>query len=382
MWATLCMLLSACSPSGNTGTEMTIYPPTSLKEMQERGWDEADVILFTGDAYVDHPSFGAAVIARSLDSMDVRVAVVPQPNWQDDLRDFRKLGRPRLFFGVAAGAMDSMLNHYTAFRKRRHNDAYTPGGRSGARPDYPTIEYTSILKRLFPDVPVVLGGIEASLRRLTHYDYWQNRLRQSILVDSGADMLVYGMGEAPMQEIVRLLGRGVPFQSINTVPQTSFLVEGPDNVPKNKRWRTLELHSHRECLGDKKIFAENFVTIETNSNNMDQARLVQATDGGIVVVNPAMPQMDSSDLDRIYDLPFTRKPHPRYRKKEPIPAYEMIRDSVTIHRGCFGGCSFCTISAHQGKFVTSRSRESVLREIRQIAGDSDFKGHITDLGGP
>ncbi len=367
---------------GNSGIDLTTFLPTTIKEMEKLGWDYVDVILFSGDAYIDHPSFGTAVIARVLESIGLRVAVVPQPNWQDDLRDFKKFGRPRLFFGVSAGNMDSMLNHYTAFRRKRSTDAYTPGNRAGARPDYPTIVYTKILKELYPDIPVIIGGIEASLRRLTHYDYWQDSLKGSILHESGADLLVYGMGEKAITDIVRLMEKGIPFHRIDTVPQTAIWVNSEDDIPKNKHWRTIELHSHEDCLKDSDAYAENFTVIETESNKMEQARLIQKAEKGYIIVNPASTAMTEEELDHIYSLPYTRKPHPRYRKKEPIPAFDMVKDSITLHRGCFGGCSFCTISAHQGKFITSRSRQSIMDEVKKIAESEDFHGHITDLGGP
>lgn len=357
------------------------FLPTSAREVKARGWERPDVIIFSGDAYIDHPSFGAAVIGRVLESLNLKVAIVPQPNWQDDLRDFRKLGAPRLFFGVSAGAMDSMVNHYTAAKRKRSDDAYTPGGRSGARPDRPTIVYTRILKQLFPETPVIIGGIEASLRRLTHYDYWSNTLKPSILADSGADLLVYGMGEKPMTEICRLLQKGVPFSSLTNIPQTVILHSGGEKIATNRKWRTIRLHSHESCLHDKKKHAENFRHIEEESNSVESAVLIQPTGNFRVIVNPPFPPLSSEELDAVYALPFTRLPHPRYRGKE-IPAYNMIRHSVTLHRGCFGGCAFCTISAHQGKFIVSRSERSILQEVDRITEMPDFHGTITDLGGP
>ena len=356
--------------------------PTSLKEVKEKGWDEPDVIIFTGDAYIDHPSFGAAVIGRIIERFGWKVAIVPQPNWRDDLRDFRKLGRPKHFFGVTAGAMDSMVNHYTAGRRIRHDDAYTPGGKARQRPDYPTVVYTKILKELYPETPVVLGGIEASLRRLTHYDYWQDKLKPGILAQTGADLLVYGMGEKPLLEILSLLDRGIPFSSLKTIPQTAFLQKKDEKLPKNKKWDDLQLFSHETCLNDKMKFSMNFRHIEEESNKWTAARLIQDVGDSRIVVNPPYPPMKEGELDTSFDLPFTRLPHPRYHKKGPIPAYEMIKFSVNMHRGCFGGCSFCTISAHQGKFIASRSEESILREVREIVKMPDFKGYLTDLGGP
>lgn len=353
--------------------------PTGKKEMEILDWDEADVILFSGDAYVDHPSFGTAVIARVIEHEGFRVAVVPQPNWRDDLRDFRKLGRPKLFFGVTAGNMDSMVNHYTAAKRLRSDDAYTPGGKSGFRPDYPSIVYTRILRQLFPDVPVILGGIEASMRRLAHYDYWKDRVDPSILFSSGADLLVYGMGENPLREILGLLRKGVPFSSITTVPQTVILRE---EAPQVSNWKDITLHSFEKCMSDRKAFAENFLVFEKESNKINAARLIEPAGNMKVIVNPPFPVMTAEEADRTYDLPFMYMPHPRYGKKDRIPAYEMIKFSVNIHRGCFGGCSFCAIAAHQGKHVVSRTERSVLREVEKISSLPDFKGYISDLGGP
>ncbi|MCE8174724.1 YgiQ family radical SAM protein [Porphyromonas gingivalis] len=358
---------------------LTDWLPTSKKEMEAKGWDEADVILFSGDAYVDHPSFGAAVVGRILEAEGLRVAIVPQPNWRDDLRDFRKLGRPRLFFGVSAGAMDSMVNKYTANRRLRSEDAYTPDRRSDMRPDYPTIVYTRILKELFPDVPVIVGGIEASLRRLTHYDYWQDKLLPGILYQSGADLLIYGMGELPLHEIAQRLIAGEPFDSLKSIRQIAYLVpKGKTPVPcKNDR----HLFSHEECLSDKRKQAQNFREIEIQSNRYEADRILQAVGDSTIVVNPPFPPMSTAQIDQSFDLPYTRLPHPRYKGKI-ISAYEMIKHSVNVHRGCFGGCAFCTISAHQGKFIASRSEASVLREVKEITEMEDFKGYLSDVGGP
>jgi len=355
--------------------------PTTKKEVVARGWDTLDVILFTGDAYVDHPSFGAAVIGRVLENNGLKVAIVPQPNWQDDLRDFKKLGKPNLFFGVTAGAMDSMVNHYTAFKRLRHNDAYTPGDRHGARPDYATIVYSNILKDLFPDVPLVIGGIEASLRRFTHYDYWSDNLKQSILIDSKADMLVYGMGEKPIVEIANSLITGKNIRDLHDIHQTAFITDINKTIDTNN-WKSIELNSHADCLNSKIKFAENFKNIETESNKLYQDRIIQITGKNKLVVNPALKPLGEKEIDAIYDLPFTRLPHPKYYKKPAIPAYEMIKHSIIIHRGCFGGCSFCTISAHQGKFISSRTQASILKEVDAITNMPDFKGYITDIGGP
>jgi len=356
--------------------------PTTRDEVEARGWDYLDVILVSGDAYVDHPAFGTAVIGRMLEAEGLRVAIVAQPNWRDDLRDFKKLGVPRMFFGVTAGCMDSMVNRYTAAKKLRSEDAYTPGGEHGFRPDYATTVYSRILKQLFPDVPVMIGGIEASLRRVTHYDYWSEELKPSILADSGADLLVYGMGELPLKETIRLLKQGVPFASLTTVPQTAVLLPAGEDVPKNKRWEDYTLHSHEHCLEDREKYSRNFKDIETESNRVKARRILQHVGDRTLVVNPPFPTMTEQQIDRAFDLPYTRLPHPKYRKRGPIPAYEMIKHSINMHRGCFGGCSFCTISAHQGKFVASRSKESILREVESIKQMPDFRGTISDLGGP
>lgn len=354
------------------------YLPTSVKEMKALGWDHVDIVLFTGDAYVDHPSFGTAVIGRILQAEGYNVAIVPQPNWQDDLRDFRKFGAPRLFFGVSAGAMDSMVNHYTAARRRRSDDAYTPGGRHGARPDYPTIVYSRILRELFPDTPIIAGGIEASMRRLSHYDYWQDKLRPSILADCEADIISYGMGEKGTVELARRLAAGDRINDILDMPQTVVRVPEADFAAAEG---DIILHSFDECCRDKRLQAENFKHIEQQSNAMHGRTLWQRHDGFWVKVNPMYPPMTTEEIDASFDLPYTRMPHPRYKDKR-IPAYEMIRHSVNIHRGCFGGCSFCTISAHQGKFIASRSKESVLREVKQVTRMPDFKGYLSDIGGP
>jgi len=334
------------------------------------------VILFSGDAYVDHPAFGAAVIGRLLESEGLKVAIVPQPNWQDDLRDFTKLGAPRLFFGVTAGNMDSMVNHYTANKRLRSNDAYTPGGESGHRPDYATTVYTKIIKEKFPDIPVVLGGIEASLRRLTHYDYWSDTLKKTILAESGADLLVYGLGEKIIRQIARTFIEGLSAKDCHTMNQIAYMSDA--NPEDDGIW----LSSHEECLSSPAAFAENFKTIEIESNKYQAQKLLQKVDGKTVVVNPPFPHLSTEDLDAVYELPFTYLPHPKYAKRGAIPAYEMIKFSSNIHRGCFGGCSFCTISAHQGKFISSRSEQSILKEIETITSLPDFKGHISDIGGP
>ncbi len=360
---------------------LTDFLPTTKKELELRGWDTVDVILFSGDAYVDHPSFGAAVIGRTLEAAGYRVAIVPQPDWHGDYRDFRKLGRPRLFFGISPGCMDSMVNKYTAARRLRSEDAYSPDGRHDLRPEYPTIVYSSILRSLYPDVPIVLGGIEASLRRLTHYDYWQDSLRPCILCDAPADIISYGMGEKTILQLARRLADGERISDITDLPQTVFLASA-DQIPGGIRPDDILLHSHEECLSDKRAQAENFRHIEEQSNMIHARRLLQQAPGErYVVVNPPYPPMTTEELDASFDLPYTRLPHPKYKDKR-IPAYEMIKHSVNIHRGCFGGCAFCTISAHQGKFITCRSRESILREVRQVTRMADFKGYLSDLGGP
>ena len=355
--------------------------PTSKKEVEHLGWDYIDVILFTGDAYIDHPSMGTAVIGRVLEANGFRVAVVPQPNWQDDLRDFRKLGAPRLFFGVSAGAMDSMVNHYTANRRRRSDDAYSPGARHGMRPDCPTVVYSRILRKLYPDVPIVAGGIEASLRRLSHYDYWQDRLRPSIITECEADMITYGMGEKATIEVARALDRGIPISQITDIPQT--VVALPlEALPSQRESDThLVLNSYERCLADKRCQAENFKHIETESNRWHGRDLWQATGRVAVKACRMYPPMTEQEVDASFDLPYTRLPHPRYNGKR-VPAYEMIRHSVCLHRGCFGGCAFCTISAHQGKFIASRSKASILREVKAVTEMDDFRGYISDLGGP
>ena len=359
---------------------LTDWLPTTKKEIELRGWDSVDVILFSADAYVDHPSFGAAVIGRTLEAAGYRVAIVPQPDWHGDFRDFKKLGRPNLFFGIAPGCMDSMVNKYTAGKRLRSEDAYSPDGRHDCRPEYPTIVYTKILKQLFPDVPVVLGGIEASLRRLTHYDYWKEGLQKCILCDSGADMIIYGMGEKPIVQLCADLSVGKNIDDIHDIPQTVYLCR-ENEVPGGICDDDIVLYSHEECLVNRKAQADNFRHIEEESNKMHAQRLLQSVDGKYAVVNPPYPPMTTEELDRSFDMPYTRLPHPKYKGKR-IPAYEMIKFSVNIHRGCFGGCAFCTISAHQGKFITCRSKESIVKEVKKVIEMPDFKGYLSDLGGP
>lgn len=364
----------------NSKYQLTDFLPTTKKEIELRGWTELDVILFSGDAYVDHPSFGAAVIGRILEAAGYKVAIVPQPDWHGDYRDFKKLGRPRLFFGISPGCMDSMVNKYTANRRLRSEDAYTPDGRHDMRPEYPTVVYSNILRQLYPDVPIVLGGIEASLRRLTHYDYWQDRLRPCLLCDAPADIISYGMGEKTILEIARCLNDGLPLSSLHELPQVVYLARRNEIVDGISD-HDIVLHSHEDCLKDKRKQAENFRHIEEQSNMMHAQRLIQAVGDKYAVVNPPYPPMTTEELDTSFDLPYTRQPHPKYKDKR-IPAYEMIKYSVNIHRGCFGGCAFCTISAHQGKFIACRSKRSILREVRQVMEMPGFKGYISDLGGP
>lgn len=361
---------------------LTDWLPTTKKEVEIRGWDQLDVILFSGDAYVDHPSFGAAVIGRILEKEGLKVAIVPQPNWRDDLRDFKKLGKPRLFFGISAGAMDSMINHYTANKRLRSNDAYTPDGKSGMRPDRTSIVYSNILKTLYPDVPVVLGGIEASLRRVTHYDYWDDKLHKSILLDSKADLLIYGMGEQPLKELVKQIENGASFSGMTSIPQTAFIADA-SSIPDYKNEREdVYLFSHEECEKDKLKQAKNFKVVEEQSNMMFSSRILQKySNNQTLVINPPYPPMTEKEIDASFDLPYTRLPHPKYKNKT-IPAFEMIKFSVNLHRGCFGGCAFCTISAHQGKFISSRSKKSIIEEVKKITKMPDFKGYLSDLGGP
>ena len=371
--------------------KITDWLPTTRKEAELRGWDELDVIMFSGDAYVDHPSFGATVICRLLEAEGLRVAIVPQPNWQDDLRDFKKMGRPRLFFGISAGCMDSMVNKYTAAKRFRSEDAYSPNGKHSMRPEYATTVYSTILKKLYPDCPVVIGGIEASMRRFTHYDYWQDSLKKSILVDSKADILVYGMGEQPMTALCKAMQEKLQESSdghitadvareiTKDIRQTGYLVPKSDITINDESDKVLA--PHNVCLKDKAKQAANFLAIEKESNKVSAKRLMQEYDEGVVIINPPFPTMTTEQLDHSFDLPYTRLPHPKYNGKR-IPAYDMIKHSVNIHRGCFGGCAFCTISAHQGKFIVNRSQESILREINEIAKMEDFKGYLSDLGGP
>ena len=386
-------------------TDLKAYLPTTKKEMKLRGWDELDVIIFSGDAYIDHPSFGAAVIGRVLEKAGYKVGIVPQPDWRGDHRDFTKLGRPRLFFAITAGSMDSMVNHYTAAKRLRSDDAYTPEGKAGMRPDYCTITYSNILRELYPDSMIVIGGVEASMRRLTHYDYWSDKLMPSILVDSKADILVYGMGEKQVLEIAdavdrcagdgrsaspvdRCAGDGRSASPVDRcagdIPQIAYVVRGEEakgRLGEEAKGEIITLHSHEEAVKSKRVHAENFRIIETESNKINAATIIQPVGKDYVVVNPPYPTMTTEELDAIYDLPFQYHPHPKYKGKH-IPAYEMIRFSVCMHRGCFGGCSFCTISAHQGKQIASRSEKSILRQIDLLKDLPEWKGYLSDLGGP
>ncbi|MDR1792969.1 MAG: YgiQ family radical SAM protein [Bacteroidales bacterium] len=360
--------------------DLKAWLPITKKELTLRGWEEVDVVLVTGDAYVDHPAFGCAILGRIIENEGFKVAILPQPNWQDDQRDFKKFGKPRLFFGITSGAMDSMVNHYTAAKRLRSTDAYTAGDKAGFRPDYATTVYSRIIRHLYPDSLIILGGIEASLRRLTHYDYWSNQLMPSILAESGADLLVYGMGEKSIKDILNVFRvHSQPKVShFYSLPQIAYIIDNQQSINKN----SLILHSHEKCLQSKEKFAENFKNIETESNKYSPSIISQNVDNKTVIVNPPYPPLSESELDAVYELPFTRLPHPKYEKRGEIPAFIMIQNSVNIHRGCFGGCSFCTISAHQGKFIASRSEKSILKEVQKITELPYFKGYISDLGGP
>ena len=356
------------------------FLPICKEDLDELGWDYVDVIIVSADAYVDHPCFGHAVVGRLFEHEGLRVAILPQPNWRDDLRDFKKLGKPRLFFAISSG-MDSMVNHYTAAKRLRSDDAFTPGNKAGFRPDYATYTYAKILKKLYPDVPLLIGGLESSLRRVTHYDYWSDRLKPSILFDTQADILVYGMGEKPLKEIVRLLKKGVPFSSLNSIPQTAYLAP-KGNVPKNNHWEDLRLASYEECTASKRTQMENCRKVDIECNKWFQRRILQDVAEQTVVINPAYPPLEYGELDESFEYPYAREPHPRYKKRGAVPAFDMIKFSINTHRGCFGGCSCCAINAHQGKFIASRSRESILREVDLITKMEGFAGTITDLGGP
>lgn len=361
---------------------ITSWLPITLDEVKARGWEELDVVLFSGDAYVDHPAFANAVIGRVIENAGYKVAIVPQPNWRDDLRDFKKFGKPRLCFAVSAGNMDSMVNHYTANNRLRSDDAYTPDGKAGFRPDYATTVYASLLKKLYPDVPVIIGGIEASMRRFVHYDYWSDSLKPSILIDSKADMLIYGMGEQAIVQVLNRLSKGEDIGFITDVPQTGFVVNNSLMAEFTMAGHNEALPTYQQCQQSKKSFSASFKTIELESNKATARQLIQTHGDQTVIINPPFPILNTDQLDNIYDLPYTRLPHPKYRKRGTIPAYEMIRHSITMHRGCFGGCAFCTLSVHQGKFIASRSEKSIVKEAEEIVKMPDFKGYISDLGGP
>ena len=356
------------------------FLPISKEDLDARGWDFVDVIVISADAYVDHPSFGHAVMSRLIENEGYRVAILPQPNWRDDLRDFKKLGKPRLFFAISSG-MDSMVNHYTAAKRLRSDDAFTPGGKAGFRPDRATTVYTKILKKLYPDVPVVIGGLESSLRRISHYDYWDDKLFPSILATTQADLLLYGMGEKPMKALLHLLKKGVPFSNMNSIPQPAYLAP-KGRVPKNRDMQDLVLPSYEECLKNKRTQFDAYRKTEIETNRIHARRILQDTGEQTIVINPPYPPLEYGELDESYEYPYMRAPHPRYKKRGPVPAFEMIKFSINTHRGCFGGCSFCAINAHQGKFIASRSRESILREVEIVTNMPGFAGTISDLGGP
>jgi uncharacterized radical SAM protein YgiQ len=366
-------------------TERYAAPPLPMTraEMTARGWDEVDVVFVTGDAYVDHPSFAMAILGRVLEAAGFRVAILAQPDWHS-CAPWRQFGRPRLFFAVSAGNMDSLINHYTANRKVRNDDAYSPGGRIGLRPDRATLPYCHRAREAFPGVPVIAGGVEASLRRLAHYDYWSDRVRRSILFDCKADLLAYGMGEDLIVEIARRLAAGATVRQLRDLRGVAYVLGAKESLARRASegdfGDALLLPSYEEVSTDKLAFAEATRLIHVNTNPFNAQTLVQHHDRETVVVNPPRLPLAQEQMDRIYDLPYTRRPHPSYT--EPIPAYEMIKDSVTLMRGCFGGCTFCSITAHQGRIIQSRSQESVLREVRKLAADPEFKGTISDIGGP
>lgn len=351
-----------------------MFLPITQDEAAARGWDELDVVFVTGDAYVDHPSFGVPLLARFLESKGFRVGIIAQPDWRS-AEPFRVLGRPRLFFAVAAGAMDSMVAHYTPARKLRHDDAYTPGNRHGARPNRAVIVYTARLKEAFPGVPVVIGGIEASLRRFAHYDFWDDKVRRSILLDAKADLLVYGMGERPLLELAERMREESPLSSLRKIKGTAY-VAGRDEFPPEGT----EIPSFEEIAADRRRYADAFRLISQEQNPWCGETLVQRHgDRRLVCVSPSLP-LSEAELGAIYALPFEKRPHPSYQ--EPIPAFEQIRASITTHRGCYGGCAFCAITHHQGRFIQSRSESSILDEVGRMADLSWFRGSISDLGGP
>lgn len=363
---------------------MTGHLPICLDEARARGWSELDVIFVSGDAYIDHPAFGIPLLARWLAAHGFRVGIIPQPDWRSK-EPFMALGRPRLFFAVSAGAMDSMVAHYTPARKLRHDDAYTPGNRHGSRPNRATIIYTSRLKEAYRDVPVIIGGIEASLRRFAHYDYWENKVRRSILFDAKADLLVYGMGELPLLEVARRMAAGESLGEIRSVRGTCRIgresEDGPLSCPPDaESVGPLPIPSFDDVAGDKKQFANAFRLASREQNPFSARTLVQPHGARLLVCNPPSLPLNQADMDRIYALPFDKSPHPAYR--EPIPAWDQIKNSITSHRGCFGGCAFCAITMHQGKQVQSRSEASIIAEVDALARQSWFRGSISDVGGP
>jgi uncharacterized radical SAM protein YgiQ len=377
--------------------------PMTAAEMAARGWDAVDVVFVTGDAYVDHPSFAMAILGRVLEAAGFRVGMLSQPDWRS-CEPWRQFGRPRLFFAISAGNMDSLINHYTANRKIRNDDAYSPGGRIGLRPDRATLPYCHRAREAFPGVPIIAGGVEASLRRLAHYDYWSDTVRRSILLDCKADLLVYGMGEQAILEIAKRLAVGQTVRDLRDMRGIAYAMGAKESDELANRLRKLPgpesdastpqeagslrsrfaeavmLPSYEEVRNDKLAFAEATRLIHVNTNPFNAATLVQFHERQAIVATPPPLPISEADMDHIYDLPYTRRPHPSY--KEPIPAYEMIKDSVTIMRGCFGGCTFCSITAHQGRIIQSRSQESVLKEVRKMAADPEFKGIVSDIGGP
>jgi uncharacterized radical SAM protein YgiQ len=351
--------------------------PMSMDDARRRGWDELDVVIVTGDAYIDHPSFAMAILGRVLEAAGFRVGIVSQPDWRK-VDDWRRFGRPRLFFGISAGNMDSMINHYTANKKVRNADAYSPGGRIGLRPDRATLSYCQRAREAFPGVPVIAGGVEASLRRLAHYDYWSDKVRKSILLDCKADLVVFGMGEEAILEIAQRLDQGASVKDLRDMRGMAYCLGASEQPPADAN--TLTLPSFEQVAADKFAFAEATKIIHNETNPYNARRLVQWHDRQAVVANPPAFPISQASMDAIYTLPYTRRPHPTYR--EPIPAWGMIKDSITIMRGCFGGCTFCSITTHQGRTIQSRSKESVIGEIEQMAADPKFKGTISDIGGP
>ncbi|MBI3585127.1 MAG: YgiQ family radical SAM protein [Nitrospinae bacterium] len=355
---------------------MDNFLPMSTEEVRNRGWDELDIILISGDAYIDHPSFGVPLIGRYLESLGYRVGIIAQPDWRNT-KDFIKLGRPRLFFGISAGAMDSMLNHYTAHKKPRSDDAYSPGGKSGLRPDRATIVYLNRVKEAYPKVPTVIGGIEASLRRLAHYDYWDNKVRKSILVDSKGDLLIFGMGEKPIEEVARRLSNGEALSNIKDIRGTAVITSSVEGV-EGKNY--ILLPSCEDVIKDKMAYARASRIFHLESNPFNARVLFQRHGNRYVKVNPPSLPLTMEEMDKIYNLPFTKEPHSSY--KEKIPALEMVKFSVTIQRGCFGGCTFCSLTEHQGRIIQSRSENSVLKEVEGLKKLKGFTGIVSDLGGP